>query len=232
MPGLPPPRPLRQQKPARRRRPRAVAVRRPKPQWPRRAVLGSIAVVVGLIGWAAVARHLAPTSNTTLGRFDAIIVLGYKADSDGNPTPRMLSRVSEAVREYERGVAPRLILTGGPTHDHFVEARVMARVAEAEGIPQSAILVEPAALSTIENACFSERILKTHGWVSAEIVSNAYHLPRAAMIFERLPLKWKTHAAPPLEPESSLSSSTTGMLETLKTVRYLIYADWTERCEP
>ena len=232
MPGLPPPRPLRRQKPVRRHRTRAVAARRPKPKWVRHAILGSIAGAVGLLGWAAVARHLAPVSNTTLGRFDAIIVLGYKADSDGNPTPRMLSRMNEAVREYERGVAPRLILTGGPTHGHFVEAKVMARIAEAEGIPQSAIVIEPAALSTIENACFSERILKTHGWVSAEIVSSAYHLPRAAMIFKQLPLKWRTHAAPPLEPESSLSSSMTGIGETLKTVRYLIYADWADRCEP
>ena len=177
------------------------------------------------------ARHFAPVANTTLGRFDAIIVLGYKADSDGNPTPRMLSRVSEAVREYERGAAPRLILTGGPTHRMFVEAQVMARAAEAEGIPRSAIFVEPAAMDTIENACFSARIMQRHGWHSAEIVSNGYHLPRAAMIFAKLPLRWRVHAAPELEPVSSFSQAAQMGVETLKTMRYLVYADWAEPCQ-
>ena len=36
------------------------------------------------------------------------------------PTPEQLARVTEAVREYERGVAPRLLFTGGPAHNQFV----------------------------------------------------------------------------------------------------------------
>jgi uncharacterized SAM-binding protein YcdF (DUF218 family) len=189
-------------------------------------------VAAALVGWAVLARDFAPASNTNLGRFDAIIVLGSQADSDGNPTPRMLSRVSEAVREYERGAAPHLILTGGPTHRGFIEAQVMARAAEAEGIPPSAIVLEPAAMDTIENACFSAHIMRLHGWHSAEIISNAYHLPRTAMIFKHLPVRWRVHAAPPLEPVSAFSESARVSLETLKTIRYLVYADWAERCQP
>ena len=65
------------------------------------------------------------------------------ADSDGNPTPTQLARVTEAVHEYKRGVAPQLILSGGAVTNRFVEARVMARSAEAQGIPDSAILMNP-----------------------------------------------------------------------------------------
>jgi len=101
-----------------------------------------------------------PTSNTALTRFDAIIVLGNPADADGNPSPTQQALVTEAVHEYERGVAPRLIVTGGAVANRFVEARVMARTAEAQGIPASAIFVEPEARNTIENACYSERIMK------------------------------------------------------------------------
>ena len=68
-----------------------------------------------------------------------IIVLGTPADRDGNPRPKQLARVTEAVREYKRGVAPRLILTGGAVQNRFVEAQVMARAAEAQGIPESAL---------------------------------------------------------------------------------------------
>jgi uncharacterized SAM-binding protein YcdF (DUF218 family) len=179
-----------------------------------------------------IARHLAPTSNTALTRFDAIVVLGSPADVDGNPSPVQLARVTEAVREYERGVAPRLILTGGAAHNHFVEAEVMARTAEAQGIPKSAIFVEGQARDTIENACYSLHILESHGWHSAEVVSSAAHLPRAGLIFNRLPLEWRTHAAPPLEPESAAEARTAAAMETLKTVHYLVWSRQMERCRP
>jgi len=200
--------------------------------WRSRIVLTFSLIVVAVVVWAMLARQFAPTSNTSLQRFDAIIVLGYPADSDGNPTPEQLARVTEGVHEYERGAAPRLIFTGGMAHNRFVEAQVMARTAEAQGIPESAIFVEPEARDTIQNACYAVRIMKAHGWTSAEVVSRASHLPRAAIIFSRLPVEWRTHAAPPLEPESTAYTAAAAALETLKTVRYLTYARWAERCQP
>ena len=218
--------------PARRPRQRHALAWRRGLGWRGRWILTALLLLLGLLGWGAAARMLAPTSNTSLTRFDAIIVLGCPADRDGNPKPEQLARVTEAVHEYERGVAPRLILTGVAVRNRFVEARVMARTAKAQGIPESAILVEPEAMDTIENACYSERIMKAHGWRSAEVVSNAYHLPRAGMIFDKMPLEWRTHAAPMLEPESAAYHGTMTSVEVLKTVRYLIWARWAERCEP
>lgn len=189
-------------------------------------------LVAALIAWAILARAFAPASNTHLTRFDAIIVLGTPADSDGNPTPEQLARTTEGVREYERDVAPRLIFTGGAAHNEFIEARVMARTAEAQGIPKSAIFIEPEAMDTIHNACYAARIMKAHGWRSAEVITTASHLPRTGLIFNRLQLEWRGHAAPPLQPQSSAEKSAVSVLETLKTLRYLTYADWAERCEP
>jgi vancomycin permeability regulator SanA len=136
------------------------------------------------------------------------------------------------VHEYQRGVAPRLILSGGAAHNNFAEARVMARTAEAQGIPQSAIFVEDEAEDTIQNACYSIRIMKAHGWGSAEVVSSASHLPRAGLIFSRTPITWRTHAAPPLGPKEESRPTGHLLTETLKTVRYLVWARQTERCEP
>ena len=194
--------------------------------------MAAIALVFVLLGWAAIERSLAPTSNTSLTRFDAIIVLGTPADSDGNPTPDQLARATEAVHEYQRGVAPRLILTGGAAHNRFVEARVMARSAQAQGVPESAILLEPQAMDTIQNACYAARIMRDHGWRSAEVVSSASHLPRAGLIFNSLPIEWSTHAAPPLSPGSAAYEDAITAVETLKTARYLFWARWTEHCEP
>lgn len=191
-----------------------------------RAILIGAGLFVVLVAWAALARAFAPTGNTARTRFDAIIVLGSPADSEGNPTPEQLARVTEAVHEYERGIAPRLIVTGGRTQYGFVEAQVMARTAEAQGVPSSSILQEPNARDTIENACYSTRLMKVHGWRSAEVVSASTHLPRAALIFSHTPLEWRTHAAPPLEPGSDPSVA----FEVLKTLRYLVYSQWAERC--
>jgi uncharacterized SAM-binding protein YcdF (DUF218 family) len=200
--------------------------------WRIRAILAASVLILGLITWASLARRFAPTSNTKLEHFDAIVVLGYRADADGDPTPEALARVTEGVHEYERGIAPRLIITGGPVRNQFVEAEVMARTAAAQGIPPSAIFIEPHARDTIQNACYSERIMAAHGWRSAEVISSAYHLPRAGRIFNRLPLQWRTHAAPSLEPASTFDSAITEATETMSMIRYLTYAEWADRCEP
>ena len=223
-------------KPRRYTRPSGLRRRRKPLSIGTRLILASVVSIAALLAWAAIARSLAPSSNTHLIRFDAIIVLGTPADSDGNPRPNQLARVTEAVREYQRGVAPRLILTGGAAHNRFIEARVMARTAEADGIPASAILLEPQAMDTIQNACFADRIMKAHGWRSAEIVATAEHLPRAAMIFNALPpdsaIQWSTHAAPPLRPVSAAYQSGVSAVEVIKTARYLVWARWADSCAP
>jgi uncharacterized SAM-binding protein YcdF (DUF218 family) len=194
-------------------------------------------VLLGILAWAAIARALAPRSNTSQTRFDTIIVLGSPADRDGNPAPEQLARVTEAVHEYKKGVAPRLILTGGAAYNQFVEAQVMARSAEAQGIPASAVYVEPNALNTIQNTCYAVRIMKQHEWHSAEVVSTAEHLPRAGLILSALPqgewpLEWTGHAAPPLAPESSAHHSALTAVEVIKTARYLTWARWMDGCDP
>jgi hypothetical protein len=168
-------------------------------------VITTVVVCVLAFAASALARWLAPVANTDRVRFDAILVLGYPSDADGNPTPEQLERVTEGVREYS---------------------------AEAMGIPASAIFLEPQALDTIQNACYATRIMKAHGWRSAEVVSSVYHLPRAGYIFSRMPLEWALHPAQPLEPPSAAYLSAAAAVETVKTLRYFLWTRWTETCAP
>ena len=204
---------------------------RPILGWGGKLTLAATVIVIAIFAWAFLARRLQPLQNTTAQHFDAIIVLGTPADSDGNPTPTQLDRVTEAVREYQRGVAPRILLTGGPAHNRFVEAQVMARVAQAQGIPPGVLLIEPRAQDTIQNACFSTQILAASGLHSAEVISSASHLPRAAMIFSNLPqpLLWRMHPAPSAM-ESGTYTRASQAVELLKTARYLLWARWLEHC--
>ena len=80
-----------------------------------------------------------PMSNTSQSSFDVIVVLGSPMRADGSISAVGRSRVLEASRQYRARVAPRLIMSGGPAHNRFVEAEGMARFAELQGVPASAI---------------------------------------------------------------------------------------------
>jgi len=218
-----------------RRVSRSAGHKRPgrKPlSWKQRLAIAAVTAVLFLPIWAVMARSLAPTSNTSLTRFDTIVVLGTPADSDGNPTPEQLARAHRGgSRVQERSsLAPDSHRGRDPLR--LCRARVMAHAAEAQGIPESAILVEPNARDTIQNACYSARIMKAHGWRSAEIVATAPQLPRAGLIFNALPLEWTAHTAPRLSPVSPAYEGALTAVEVLKTARYLIWARWADHCEP
>jgi uncharacterized SAM-binding protein YcdF (DUF218 family) len=152
-------------------------------------------VVLALI-IAAFVYQAIPSHNSALTHFDTIIVLGTPANADGTPSPEQRDRTLEGVREFKAGIAPHLILTGGPAHNQFVEAHVMAGLAIAQGVPPSAVIEEDQAQNTVQNIFYSERIMAQHDWTSAEVVSSPSHLPRTALILEHFPISWRTHAAP------------------------------------
>lgn len=141
-----------------------------------------------------------PRHNTAATHFDAIVVLGTPSRLDGTPSPEQRERVLEGVREYKACVAPHLIMTGGPAHNHFVEAHTMAQFAASQGVPPSDILEESQAQNTVQNIYYSAVIMHQHGWSSAEVVSSPYHLGRTALILmafnqrqPQLNFDWKTH---------------------------------------
>ncbi len=163
-----------------------------------------VLLTAGLLALAVVANFLSlPTEDSKLGRFDTLIVLGSPANLDGSASPEERSRVLEAIREYRKGIAPHIIMTGGAAHNQYAEAHVMAQFAKAQGIPASAIIEETQAQNTIQNIFYSAMLMHEHGWNSAEVVSSPNHLGRTSLIlqtFDRrqptLEIHWRTHAAP------------------------------------
>lgn len=156
------------------------------------------ATVLGLYFFAS-------SQNANLNKVDALIVLGCPTKADGSPTPEQRERVMEGVREYQKGVSSEIIITGTAAHNQFVEAHAMAMLAEANGVPASAVVEEDQAHDTIQNIYYSNKIMEAHGWHTTEVISSPYHLPRTALILHHYPqLQWKTHPAQ-WPPEYSLS---------------------------
>jgi uncharacterized SAM-binding protein YcdF (DUF218 family) len=155
-----------------------------------------LAVFIATIAGTVFAYQTIPTHDTNVTHFDTIIVLGTPANLDGTPSPEQRERTLEGVRQFKAGVAPHLILTGGPAHNRFVEAHVMATLAIAQGVPPAAVIEEPQAQNTIQNIFYSQRIMAAHQWAAAEVVSSPNHLPRTALILEHYPLAWRTDPSP------------------------------------
>lgn len=138
----------------------------------------------------------APGANAKLGKVDTLIVLGCPTKADGSPTPEQRERVMEGVREFKKGTSEHIIMTGTAAHNRFVEAHAMAMLAEANGVPASAISEEDQAHDTIQNIYYSDKIMEAKGWHTTEVISSPYHLPRTALILHHHPrIQWETHAA-------------------------------------
>src|ERR1700733_9782794 len=150
----------------------------------RKLLIVLILLVIAAMAGIAVVYRTIPTSDTNLRHFDTIIVLGTPANPDGTPSPEQRERTLEGVREFKAGVAPTLILTGGPAHNQYIEAYVMATLAIAQGIPPSAVIEEDHAQNTIQNIFYSQRIMTEHGWTSAEEKDQTTPVTRTADILE------------------------------------------------
>jgi uncharacterized SAM-binding protein YcdF (DUF218 family) len=112
---------------------------------------------------------------------DAIVVLGCALHA-GAPSPALTRRVECGAALLARGVAPRLVLSGGGQSGR-PEAEAMAALAAALGVPAERMLLEPHSRDTIGNAFNSAALLRARGLASVVLVSDAYHLARARILF-------------------------------------------------
>ena len=113
---------------------------------------------------------------------DCIIVLGAAAYHT-RPSPVFEERIRHAVSLYRRGLAPSIVFTGGyGTGAMHAESEVARDYAIKAGVPANAILIETTSRTTIENLREAATLMRSHGMRSAIIVSDPWHLRRAAMI--------------------------------------------------
>jgi len=114
---------------------------------------------------------------------DVVIVLGAAVWSGGRASPTLQKRVAHGVELLKAGAAPRLMVTGGLGRHPPTEAEVMRRLAAEAGAGGSHIILEDRATSTLESAKLCTAIMRRHGWTSAIVVTDGYHLPRSLMAF-------------------------------------------------
>lgn len=137
---------------------------------------------------ARTSRDAAAPGVSASAPYHAIIVLGAALAADGRPTATLRRRVAHGVAAWRRGLAPHLMLCGGVKRHPPPEAEVMAGLARAAGVPESALVVERQSRSTLENAACAARLMAARGWTAALLVTDRLHLPRALLAFRHVGL--------------------------------------------
>jgi uncharacterized SAM-binding protein YcdF (DUF218 family) len=90
-----------------------------------------------------------------------------------------------------------LIFTGGKAPTQRVsEADASSQYAVTHGAPSSRILLETRSASTPENLCYALAVGKQHGVRSYIVISDPYHLKRAATIAARIGMNATPSATP------------------------------------
>jgi uncharacterized SAM-binding protein YcdF (DUF218 family) len=144
------------------------------------AVLAAWLIALGaVIAWGS--RNRAKAS-------DAIVVLGA-AQYWGKPSPVLRARLDHAVVLWRRGMAPRMILTGGVgVGDTTSEAAVSRKYVMGAGVPDSAILLETSGRTTRESLKSVALMMKSRDDRKVILVSDPFHMLRLDILARRFGL--------------------------------------------
>jgi len=113
---------------------------------------------------------------------DAIVVLGA-AQYVGRPSPVLRARLDHALELWQRGLAPRLIFTGGTgVGDTTSEAAVSRNYALKHGVPDTAILMENEGRTTRESLAAVSAIMHARQMRTAILVSDPFHMLRLRIL--------------------------------------------------
>jgi vancomycin permeability regulator SanA len=128
---------------------------------------------------------------------DLVVVFGCRVFADGRPSMALSDRVKTGVELFQAGLAPRLVLSGGPGDGEVHETDAMRQLALSLGVPDDAIETDRSGLSTRDTV--KNLLAKNPGNRSPRVlaVSHFYHLPRIKLSFRRA--GWEVWTVPAKE---------------------------------
>ena len=122
------------------------------------------------------------------------MILGAAVGPGGRPSAAMRRRVEHAL-EAAHGRDARFLVSGGVGRHPPSEAEVMCQILVAAGVRRERVRLEEHGVDTLSSVRHCTRILREAGATRDIVVcSDAYHLPRACLLFRALGLR--VHRAP------------------------------------
>jgi uncharacterized SAM-binding protein YcdF (DUF218 family) len=134
-----------------------------------------------------------PVAASNLPRADAIVLLGGAIRGEVSPeTLADMSGIGDrlvfAVAAFKAGKAPVVLVTGGAREGHVPEASLIRDILVTMGVPGDKIVLETRNRVTRDNGRFTPQVLAGMGVESVLLVTSAFHMHRAMLVFEPLDL--------------------------------------------
>jgi uncharacterized SAM-binding protein YcdF (DUF218 family) len=149
-------------------------------------MIATYAVLAALAAWVTSALAVAVWGARDAARpADAIVVLGA-AQYAGRPSPVLKARLDHAVSLWKRGLAKRLVLTGGRgVGDTISEAAVGRRYVMKAGVADSDILLENEGRTTDESFKAVAALMVDKDIDRVILVSDPFHMLRLQILARR-----------------------------------------------
>lgn len=159
----------------------------PRPGPASLALLLALGTLGGLAGFILGGSGLEP-----LGPADAVVVLGA-AVRGPRPSPVLEGRLEHALDLFRRGLAPRIVLTGGRGPGNPASEAAVARDwLVARGVPRDRLLLDEVSRTTRQNLQEAARLLAPRPALdeapsrpSVLLVSDPLHLARSRLLARR-----------------------------------------------
>lgn len=150
----------------------------------RRFILG-VVTLIAVLWLGSVAAVLTWALQDDARKADAIVVMGA-AQYQGKPSPVLRARLDHALALWQRGLAPRLLLTGGIGEgDTVSEAAVSRNYVMNHGVPDTAILLENEGRTSSQSLRTAVDLLHARGLTTAVVVSDPFHMLRLEILGRR-----------------------------------------------
>ncbi len=151
-------------------------------------LLGLLAIlgINGIVTGSTKDRIISVDAAAQLEDVDCILVLGCGLTANGQPSAMLHDRLTQGVALYQRGAAPKLLMTGDHGRVNYDEVDAMKRFAVDAGIPAGDVFMDHAGFSTYESIYRAKEIFQARKIV---IVTQEYHLHRALYIAQQFGLE-------------------------------------------
>lgn len=179
-------------------------------------------------------------------RGDAIILLGGGVrdgapdpTGEGIPSGETLGRMVAALRLQKRLGVPVIVSGGAVFEGRKAEAPIIRRLLVDLGAPPRQVIVEDASRDTAGNAGASWAICRKMGLRRPVLVTSAFHMPRAVLLFSRagaavvpFPAPFRTWPAKEyvwadwLPSAAALNDAATALREYLALIVYRNVPGW------
>lgn len=116
---------------------------------------------------------------------DVIVVPGNTIAPDGRPSPRLQARLDAALAQFTAGRAPRIVVSGATGKEGYDEAASMARYLQSRGVPAGVIIEDNQGWTTEATARNTAALMRKHGWKTAMVATQYFHVPRFRLALER-----------------------------------------------